>query len=135
MYSNLRRALIAISCIAISALGFLVALLSLATIKGLTASIILLVWLSAVLALTQMAIAWTRNIRLGRAYSRNALLLGFASLLAPPFEILSKLAETEYAGKILLSAGSVLLFELIIVSPAIALAWHLNQFHAKPKEL
>ena len=118
------------SAIALSALGLFVAIFGLAMVKGLAAGAILLVWLSAMVALARMAIAWTHDTRLGRSYSRHAFLLGVASLLSLPLAMLAESPTSSHTVASLLSATSMLLFEIVIASPAIALAWHLNRFHS-----
>lgn len=126
----LRRSLIALGALAPSLVGLLAALFGLATIKGFAAAVIFLVWLSAIAALARMVIAWIQDKKLGPAYSRRAFLFGIASVLAIPMLMLIEAVASTSALTGLMQSTSVLLFEIAIAAPAIALAWHLNRFHS-----
>ena len=134
MSSTLRRTLISVGCISLSACGLLFALMGLAMVKGIVAAVILLIWLAAIAALARMSTAWVRDIRLGPAYSTHAFLLGIASLLALPFAALFESKMVDHTGGTLFGLAAMTLFEAVTVSPAIALALHLNRFHSDSRE-
>ena len=77
-----------------------------------------------------MVIAWVQDEKLGPVYSRRAFHFGIAAVLAMPLtSLMEAVASTGALAGLRLSA-SALLFEIVVAAPSIALAWHLNRFHA-----
>lgn len=134
MSLNLRRSLIALGALVPSLIGLLAALFGLATIKGIAAGVVLLVWLSAIAALARMVIAWIQDKKLGPGYSKRAFLFGVASMLAIPLLVVIEAVASTSALTALMQGTSILLFEIVISATAIGLAWHLNRFHSSSQE-
>lgn len=115
---------VVIACYVLSGLGALLAAWAVAMAGvGFTGSLTIVIWFFAAWAHLGMSRAWIADIRLGAAYSRRAFAAGIAALLVLP---LSGLLAGAGAGMMI---GLVML-EMLLMLPAIALAAYLNLFHA-----
>ena len=83
-------------------------------------------WLAALLAHHRMALAWVEGRRLGKQFSAIAFMLGVLGFLAIP--VAAVLLNNEHVPAS--EAFRVVLVELLVMSPATALAAYLNWYHA-----
>ena len=132
MHQAFPRLLICVACVALSGLGLLFGLFGLVGLasgaSGAWSALTLLIWLSALIAWVHMAIAWIRDTPLGAPYSRQAFLRGIGAIAAIPLFSLPQMVANPRA-TVWLTVPSIAVFELLMVSPMVALAIHLNRYH------
>ena len=123
------KVLLVLVCYALSGVGVLfmgLATTVLAAVSGKTMIVVVILWLAAFLAHHRMCAAWVGNRRLGCAFSLTAFTLGVLGFFALPLAAVVVNRESVSP----LQALTVALIELLLVSPAAALAAYLNRYHA-----
>ncbi len=126
----MRRVFTTIACFLASSLGLFFGLMFVsANNNRFGVALILFTWAISLLILLQAAMAWIRGIRLGRAYSNRAFVVGCIALLSLPLLAALERPSGFDATSPLFSAVSILIVEISSALPLMGLAVHLHIFH------
>ena len=122
------KSVIVLICYALSGVGMLLIGLGSVALQtfGKVFLVVLIAWLAALVAHHRMSLAWVEGRRLGKRVSVVAFTLGVLGFLAIPLAAVLVNHEPVPPSE----AFMLVLVELLVMSPATALAAYLNWYHA-----